>query len=232
MNIEDCFHTEKFNSSEIAQKLYYEKPGVVLIQDFLQKNAQELLLNEIQANRTNLVKAKENYGKAEQRFFMYYFGFAETSFNQSLDFLLVSEFSRAYDKLSRRLVDIAGLSQKRLSSTGIHIYWKDGKYGLSPHRDESPAQLISVFVLDGYSPFYVADDHELKINKITFEAKPGSLLLMRGPRNFNERERTKKGPNYNPDVDPRPIHCVGPVEKDRTVILLRHIDESMKEKKC
>ena len=100
--------------------------------------------------------------------------------------------------------------------------------GRAPHRDESPAQLIAVFVLDGYSPFYVAEDHELKIKKVTFEAKPGSLLLMRGPRNAIERNLTKKGPNYNPDLDPRPIHCVGPVEKDRTVILLRHIDESAK----
>lgn len=231
MNIEDSFYTERFDSSELARKLYYEKPGVVLIPDFLKPQAREALLNEIQTNRGVLVKAKESYGRAEQRFFMYYFGWSETGFNESQDFPLVSQFSQAYDQLSRGLVDIAELSQKRVSSTGIHIYWRDGKYGLSPHRDEPSVQLIAVFVLGGYSPFYVADDHELKTNKRTFEAKPGGLILMSGPRNAGERDLTKKGQNYNPSLDPRPIHCVGPVEKDRTAVLLRHIEESAKELK-
>ena len=231
MNIEDTFYAERFDSSDLARKLYAENPGVVFIPNLLKLKVREILFEEIQQNRKVFVKAKENYLRAEQRFFTYYFGWNESGSNESQDFPLITQFSQAYDQLSKELVNIAELSQKRVSSTGIHVYWKDKKYGLSPHRDESPAQLIAIFVLDGYSPFYVADDHELKTNRKTFEAKPGSVILMRGPINAAERDLTKKGPNYNTHLDPRPIHCVGPVEKDRTVVVLRHVDESLSEVK-
>jgi hypothetical protein len=228
MNIEDIFDLEKFNDLELA-KIYNTGNGMILIPDFIKPEMCKQFSAEIRQNRKILVRAKENYGQAQQRFFKHYFGFAEDGKNKSPEFPLVSEFSEAYDKLTRNLIDIAGLSQKRVSSTGIHVYWKSGKYGLSPHRDESSAQLISSFVIDGYSPVYTADDHGLQKNKMIYNPKAGSLLLMRGPRDEEERGLTKKGSNYDPQLDPRPIHCIGGVEEDRVVIILRHIDESLKQ---
>lgn len=50
--------------------------------------------------------------------------------------------------------------------------------------------------------------------------------MMRGPRNSLERKMIKEGARGSTDL--RPVHCVGPVRKERVAILLRHVDESLK----
>lgn len=171
MNIKNFFYTEKFNVEDLYKRLYEERPGAVLVKGLVRPEACELLLGEVQRNRELLRKTKEVYGRAEQRFFMHYFGFSESGSDQSEDFHLASSFSRAYDLLSKPLVLKAGLTQQRVSSSGIHIYWEDDKEGLSPHRDASSVQLTSVFILKGRSSFFAADDYALEKSRVVLSLK-------------------------------------------------------------
>ena len=223
MSLEDFFNQEKFDH-RLAEKLYQQQPGAVVIPDVLKIKVVDELLHEINSNRRLFKKAKEQYGKA-QRFFMHYWGWHETGSDNDVNFPLATEFGRHYNDLSQLLMEAAQLTQRRVSSTGIHLYWPDSQSGLDPHRDLSKVQLISSFVLTGYSPIYVADDHELKLNKQLLSVYPGDLLLMRGPRNAYERRLTQPGPSYDYALDPRPIHCVGPVDRERISLLFRHIIE-------
>ena len=223
------FYEERFDGEVLAKKIYEERPGIVVLKDILKPDACKNLLDEIQSKSHLLKKADERLRRAEQRFLKYYFGKAETGSNENLDFPLVSHAAKEYDTLTKDLVRQAGLSQKSISSVGIHRYCEDDKPGIDPHRDISSVQLVAVLVLEGHSPFYTADDYELTINKQTFDIEPRSLILMRGPRNTLERNLTKQNQEYDPMKDPRPIHCLGPIKKERIALLFRHIDELVKQ---
>jgi len=76
------------------------------------------------------------------------------------------------------------------------------------HRDYSTdINLISIFVLGGTAPFYVCADKQGR-GKVALHSAPGSLILMRAPRNELEN-------------DYRPYHCVGAVEEERFTLLFR-----------
>ncbi len=219
------FNQEILNGDLITNRLYREEQGAFLIESFLKEDALVSLQKEVHSKRDLLKQAKPVYGGAEQRFNMRYWGTYETGTNDDEDFPLVSQFARTYDELIQPFVNKVQLSQQHVSSIGVHIYEKNNKQGLGSHRDHSNVQLVSCFVLQGYAPFYIGKNHTLA-DKIIFKPRRGSLLLMRGPRNEREREYTNnKNPNYDSSLDLRPIHCVGPVEQERTVIILRHILE-------
>ncbi len=228
-NRDSLFYREKFNYYLIADCLYHGDKGAFLIGGAVKNDALLSLREEIRSQERLLKQAKKTYGRAEQRFKMHYWGTYETGSNEDPRFPLISRFAQAYTAFMQPLIQRAGLTQQRVSSIGVHIYEESALPGLGPHRDHSNVQLVSTFVLEGYAPFYIGKNHNL-IDKITLDPRVGSLLLMRGPRNEQERKLANiKSQTYDPALDSRPIHCVGPVEEERIVVLLRHI---LEKKKC
>lgn len=206
--------------------------GIALLpQAFFPGQIQEIL-QEINHNKHYLLPAKQKQGVAEQHFYKYYWGTAENGKNENFIFPLASHFAQRYSEIMCPLLTARSLTQTEVNSIGIHIYPISQTNGISPHRDLSSIQLVSSVVISGFAPFYTAKDHNLIQQPQMFQPRSLSLLLMRGPRNEEERMRSNsKNASYNHQEDLRPIHSVGRVEKERTVLLLRHISENLKSEK-
>ena len=117
-------------------------------------------------------------------------------------FELVDAFQqRFYDPFSK----IAAFTgNKRVNSARINRY-EVGSGGLSAHLDGLIYwNLVSVFVVEGDADFGVVKDEENEIHHVD----PGSLILMRAPRDQTERSL-------------RPMHYVDNVREYRTTICLR-----------
>ncbi len=201
MNIKcfDCDYTagELYNPDNI---------GAVSISGFLSESVREDLLREIKNCQNSFTVAPREYLNALQEFDHLYLGEADEKKTEG-DFPWIFCLRDFYAGFYRKLSRYAGFSAGSLNSIEIKRYPKDS-LGLTPHMDQSAfVNLISVFVLEGEAPFYIyGQDRKTVLSEL--DSSPGSLILLRAPRNRQER-------------DLRPMHGVGRVTQERYTITFR-----------
>ena len=204
MGIEGCFRVKKFDPRVIAGELYNpDKIGGISIEGFLEEDFRLRLLEEIKQG--HWIKAKREYKKAVQDF--HYFNLGEEDENPQSGFPLVNLMKELYNQLYKALAREASFQTGGINSISVQKYLK-GSLGITPHRDEARYKnLVSNFILEGEGDFCICEDRE-KSNSIRLVSGPGSLILMRAPRNSGEQ-------------DLRPMHYVDRVERERYIIGLR-----------
>jgi len=103
-------------------------------------------------------------------------------------------------------INFTDLSLQRYPVSG-----PDCQYAISPHRDhQNSINLVVVIVLGGSAPFYICDDRAGH-NSQLISVKIGEMILMRGSRFGEPRNRTFE----------RPFHYVGRVTQERLTFGLR-----------
>ncbi len=210
MILENAINSELFHADKIARELYdFLKPGVLAIPGFLAPEFCELAIADFRAGEALFKDAPllENGTKQELR--TYYCGEADNAEKERRQFPLVSRLKEEYSTLYKSLGRRAGFWQgAQINSVGIHWY-APGSIGMGIHRDYSnDINLISAFILSGNTPFAVYSDKSGSQRICEIETRPGMLVLMRGPRKFEEKEY-------------RPYHEVSCVQEERFTILFR-----------
>ncbi len=196
-----------FDFDYIARELYNpDNIGAVSISGFLSESVRKEVLREIRNGQNSFTVAPRGYLNALQEFDNLYLGEADekkTGGDFPWIFCLRDFYTGLYRKLSRR----AGFSAGCLNSIEVKRYPK-GSLGLTPHMDQSRyVNLISVFVLEGEAPFYIySQDRKTVLSEI--DSSPGGLILLRAPKNRQERGF-------------RPMHGVGSVIQERYTITVR-----------
>ena len=95
----------------------------------------------------------------------------------------------------------------QINSIGIHHY-RNQEEGISPHQDYArDVNLISILSISGKASFLICKGRT-KEKAESLELLPGSLVLMRAPRNKKENSL-------------RPFHCIEKVSEERYSIILR-----------
>ena len=182
------------------------KPGALAVPDILDTEFRKQLLDEIKLLHYD--ESPRHYGHADQEV-------SHCVVRDTSRLPLIHSLNNQYSEVYERIAEQAGFTSD-LNSLIVHKFCK-GAMGIGPHRDESKYRnLISVFVIDGEAPFYVCSGREktdsgiVALNPVKLDASPGSLILLRAPRNIGEKAL-------------RPMHYVGDVTKERYTIGLRTI---------
>jgi hypothetical protein len=110
-------------------------------------------------------------------------------------------------------IDARVKGNKRMHNTIIEPwaqrYWQ-GSVGITAHKDESSKKnYLAIFVIEGSAAFGHAATREDPHPQI-YEAKPGSLLLLRAPQPYDKK-------------DHRPFHFVNPCSDRRHSVVYRQV---------
>lgn len=197
MHKKEVFYKD-INLIDIIKKLHNpDNIGGFAIKNFLSEDFRYALLEEaktakyekqkIHNEKTNVVQDLESY----------------TLTNRDEDkFKLSHLWQREYTKL------IGGLFENNFPYSIVMQHYKKGLLGISPHRDYlRDRNLISIFVLDGAAKLYICQGRT-KRGAVELESSLGSLILLRAPRNVNEKHI-------------RPIHYLDNVAEERYSLALR-----------
>lgn len=191
----------------LVRELYdFNKVGALAIPGFITGQAREELLSHIRSARYFFSKAPMTEGTVTQDVERLFLDEGDEE-NLSGSFKSrIKGFKEEYLEFYDRMGKLAKF-RKRFNSIGMNYYPKDS-IGISIHQDYSiDVNLVSVFVLSGKAPFYVCK-RKSKEEAIQLESSPGTLILMRGPRNEQEQMF-------------RPFHYVGDVEEERYSMIIR-----------
>jgi len=203
-SINDLFNMELFDAGYISSELYdFSKAGTLSIKGFLKEPFRQALLSEMK--QQSYVKAPREYLNAIQELEYVDIKSAEQIEAMSNVINLLHAYSHMHDAVAK----IANFSKARLAIT-LQRYW-EGSIGLTPHMNPAAKykNIVSIYVVDGEALFYTCKDKSGNGRRV-IESSPGSMILMRAPRNDDEKEL-------------RPLHGVGTVTKERYVIGIRDI---------
>ncbi len=200
-------NTEKIDIESVVDELFdFTKSGIIAIPGFVTDDGLQGLQAELLSSRIKWLKAPRVYGTTYQELDTIYLGEAD-SLRSDESFPEVNRLREEYVKVYERFAERAKFVPGKVNSVGVHRYQK-GAVGMGPHRDYSQyMNLVSIFVLAGTNTFGICHDREQK-NITYIQEDEGMLILLRHPRSDTERAY-------------RPLHCVGPVTKERYTVVLR-----------
>jgi hypothetical protein len=195
------------NASAIARELYDpKKKGVCSIPEFLGESLREAVVAELKANSDLFKIVEPEYRKVQpelEKFAVY-----DNNVFHMVNFLAFNSLLALYVQMEfwyRWIGNHASFYENANSFVIQRV--KQGLSGIAPHRDFSSSRnLIEIVVLEGEAPFFVCNPDGS--DRLELPSEPGSLILLRGPR--NERENVL-----------RPYHGVGETKSDRYTALLR-----------
>jgi hypothetical protein len=142
----------------------------------------------------------------------------QQAFDAVREFPLGSSFLAVKDELQWNMQRIAKMfrewSSRDLFASPLRFNdlvaqrYEPVEWGITPHRDgESKRNIIAILVLEGDGTFCICDDRA-GTNPRELPAKPGDLILMRGPGFCGENVM--------------PFHFLRDITKRRTTFGLRH----------
>jgi hypothetical protein len=186
---------------QVAQELYRpDHRGAISVPHAVWNRTRKELHAEIE--QLPFEKKPERYGNAVQRFEGKYFT-PQTLPTESL----LKALHDSYAAFIGRLTPVADFDGTPVTEIGVHHYFAGGD-GMTAHIDESKFRnIIGIFVVAGSAPFWVGK-HRDGTDASYQNGGPGSLILMRAPRNDEEKAL-------------RPFHAVGHVIEDRYSIVFR-----------
>ena len=217
-------HTSGIDFDWVASELYDPaQPGVVVLDDVIEEDFRESVAQECRENQglksripSAFTHKDPDYPKGHQyiRIGMNLINIERriASMKPLLPrtFELVDAFeSDIYVPLSKKTQFQKRLVKRKrpINSVRINTY-RPGSYGLDPHLDDHCYRnLVGIPVIAGDGDFGVClngNDQERRV----YEAKPGSIILLRAPRNKQERSL-------------RPMHYVGEVRERRVSVCIR-----------
>ena len=208
MELERYINCEFFSLEKIARELYdFSKLGVLSIPNFLTQDFCRIALEDFKRKEYLFKNAPLIEGETRQELKIFYCGEADKG-QDIKEFPILLKLRAEYSPLYKRIRERAKFNQGAIiNSVGIHHYFS-GSIGMGFHRDYSrDINLVSIFVLKGDAPFYVSKNKKGN-GKLEIFSEPGSIILMRGPRNDEENEY-------------RPYHAVGNISEERYSIIFR-----------
>lgn len=205
----------RINIEFIVNELYdFSKIGALSIQNILLEKASEDLVNGVKSAKKFFCVPPKIEGPVIQEMESLYI---EKLNEECLDnnFLnSINQFKKEYIEIYKEIAEKAGFQKNFFNSIGIH-YYPNTSIGITPHRDYAKDKdLISIFVLQGNSKFYVCKDRE-KNCSIELDSSPGSLILLRAARNNLEQKF-------------RPFHYIESIKRERFSLIVRRREEKIK----
>jgi hypothetical protein len=198
MNLPANFH-------DIARIYDPAHVGVVVIPDVLSPHECRTLLDDILRFDDQFEVRNNDYGKVAQEADLLYLGPVDPH-RKDLDIPSLASFVSCYNSWFDGLGAVAGF-RGEANSIRIHRFHA-GSLGLTAHQDYTyNTCAISATVLEGDSDFLGGRSREGPFEN--FSAPPGSMILMRGPRNPEE-------------LNLRPFHAVTNITKTRYSVCLRY----------
>jgi hypothetical protein len=203
MNIEDCFNLHDLKK-ELEIVYDPSHPGALSIPKFLTDDILNKLMNDM-INHSSFfyhVHKKNRTGVEEQ------YDVVHLEELNALDaFPVTRQLITTYAKLHEN----TGIN-RNFNSISIQRYMPDYK-GITPHMDfAKDRDIVSLFCIHGAADFGVCDDKH-KANPRLLDSSPGSLILLRAPRN----EKDKRDKSW------RPYHFVENIQSERYSIGIRHV---------
>lgn len=185
--------------------------GIIVLHNFINPDNTNSIYNYL------MVDCFDKYVGQPAKYGSTYQGFSKQSIdnfnNQPIDILF-----RKYKLLRDKIASKTNFAKYDYFD-GESLYYKKGSIGIGPHVDHSfCVNIKSIFIIKGVNPFCTAKNKKLD-DLQRFEVKPGSLILMRCPRN-----RTKK------ELKMRPVHFVEQILEDRVIIIIQEIDRNIEQR--
>jgi len=200
--------SKKISIDKIVNELYdFSKIGALSLPEILSKEGRQELLKGVKSAKKLFSKVSRKEGKVIQEMETLYIenlkeNELKKEFNEN-----INKFIKEYSKIYREIAKKAKFQENSFNSLGFNHYWNNSK-GISPHRDYArDKDLISIFILQGKANFYVCVDRE-KNKPVELYSPPGSLILLRAPRNESEKQY-------------RPFHYVENIENERLSLIVR-----------
>jgi len=199
---------EKIRIEDIVRDIYdFSKPGVISIPEFLTPKAIKDLVNASRLNADLFIEVPRYEGTAEQEMETLYLDKTPQSQLSIESLPIINKFITEYQEIYKKIAKEAKFNESDFNKIGFHRYPK-GSLGITPHQDyESHINLISIFNLIGDAKFYYCEDKD-KTNSQETDISPGSLTLLRAPRNKNEEQY-------------RPYHYIEPMKNERLSLNVR-----------
>ncbi|MBI4176071.1 MAG: hypothetical protein HY518_02625 [Candidatus Aenigmarchaeota archaeon] len=200
----DLFNVQDVDIRRAVESLYHPShPGGMSIKSFLNDSFRKELLEE--ARGAAYTKPPEYPGsRVEEDYDMCVLFDGERGIlrPEYPGYLLLKDAYESF--LADNLPPGLGISQEVLNR------YRPGSGGITAHRDfPTNINLVSIFVIGGQGRFYICADRE-RHNAAELENPPGSLILLRAPRNWKERSQ-------------RPYHFVEDIKEERYTCLLRQV---------
>lgn len=198
----------KIKIEDIVSELYdFSKPGIISIPNVLTDEAIEDLVKAAKLNYQSFIEVPRHEGAAEQEMYTLYLDKVKKSQLVIESLPILDQFIEEYKEIYKQIAEESKFDEYDFNKIGFHRY-QAGSLGITPHQDyESHINLISMFNLIGDAKFYYCKDEEKRDSK-EFDTRPGSLVLLRAPRNKNEEQY-------------RPYHYIDPMKTERLSINVR-----------
>lgn len=204
----------KINKSLVDQLYNPNETGVIVVPDEIS----ETRLMELRAfikEKENLFEIKrEKYIKNNQMVSLLYRG----PFNlASLDDTVFSDILKNYKQLRDTFATFSEIPYENGQSIEVKlIHYPLSELGVGIHKDlSSNINMIVFYNIEGSTDVKTYSTKEGD-NPISHPVKSGDISIMRAPRSKDE-----------PDI--RPYHGVEKVDKIRTVLVIREIDEVLEQ---
>lgn len=204
----------KINKSLVDQLYNPNETGVIVVPDEIS----ETRLMELRAfikEKENLFEIKrEKYIKNNQLVSLLYRG----PFNlESLDDTVFSDILKNYKQLRDTFATFSEIPYENGQSIEVKlIHYPLSELGVGIHKDlSSNINMIVFYNIEGSTDVKTYSTKEGD-NPISHPVKSGDISIMRAPRSKDE-----------PDI--RPYHGVEKVDKIRTVLVIREIDEVLEQ---
>ncbi len=200
--------SENIKIEEIVNELYdLSKPGAISILGILTADGIEDLIKAFKLNSNLSIDVPRYEGTAYQEMQTLYLDKVQDGQLTAESLPIFNQFKNEYGKIYREIARKARFDELDFNKMGFHRY-PEGSFGITPHQDyESHLNLISMFNLVGDANFYYCED-EKKNGSVKLDSSPGSLVLLRAPRNKNEEEY-------------RPFHYIKPMKNERLSLNVR-----------
>jgi hypothetical protein len=214
MGLEKYFKVDPIRVRESLHYLYdSSSPGAVSIPDFLQPRFLAMLINDIY-NHDGMLTYIHNIhdvkdGRIEEEFETAKLGDDRIILDKDA-FPVIMQLREAYASF-HSIIDIITPS---FNSLNVHRYIPQYK-GITPHRDfNSDKDLVSIFCISGEADVGICDNIKGD-NRQLLDSSPGSLILLRAPRNDDDRKNHSW----------RPYHFVENIKTERYSIGIRQIGQ-------
>jgi hypothetical protein len=188
-----------------------EHIGAISFADVLSTAERICLLDDIKRHLHLFKENHQVYKSARQEAEMLYLGEYDVRNKEDIIIPAVQSLKDRFIPWYGRLGNAAGFHPES-NSLGIHRY-RTSSIGITPHLEHKFCRnLVASFVIEGDAPFLVGKERDRTNTRL--EGSPGSLILMRAPRNDDELQY-------------RPFHCVDTVREERYAIIFRQLQEPM-----
>ena len=201
-------------SSQIQDLYNPEKSGLIILNDVLDSHTLSQIQNFIQEKQALFELKREKYIANNQTVFLLYRGGFDFSYFQGTVFEGVMAH---YLTLRERVNQESLIPFKKGNSVEIKlIHYPLSELGVGIHKDlSSNINMIVFYNLVGKADVKTYSTKDGK-DPVSHHVRAGDATIMRAPRSEDE-----------PDI--RPYHAVEEVNVERTVIVIREIDEALEE---